>query len=345
MVSQSSNQYTAADLKLLTTLSLQSSAAIESTILYEKNLKEARAKEKAIRVLHEITSRFVPNEFIDFLGYKEITQVALGDSVEKEVTVLFSDIRGYTTLAESMSPVETFNFVNSFNGRMGPIIKRNRGFINQYLGDGIMAIFPIGPSDALRAAVEMHQELQLYNEIRLIKKRTPIKIGIGLHTGPLIMGIIGDDQRLDAATISDTVNTASRIESLTKFYGVNILMSEHSLAKIQSDQSENGSDKFHLRYLGKVQVKGKQNAIMIHECYDGDLPNIIQSKNKTLSQFDAALQNYHNKEFSNASKSLKAILDYNPTDKVASLYVDKITQFISEGINEEWSGVELMNIK
>ena len=135
-------QYVAADLKLLITLALQSSSAIESALLYEKNIREVNEREEAMRRVYEVTGKFVPYEFIGALGHRVITDVRLGDQVEKIVTVLFSDIRDYTTISEQMTPEENFNFVSSFNERMGPIIRSNHGFINQYLGDAIMAIFP-----------------------------------------------------------------------------------------------------------------------------------------------------------------------------------------------------------
>ena len=225
-------QYMAADLKLLTTLALQSSGAIESALLYEKNIKEAKDSEEAMRRVYEITGKFVPYEFIRSLGHEVITEVKLGDQVEKVVTVLFSDIREYTTLSEKMTPEENFSFVGSFNERMGPIIREHNGFINQYLGDAIMAIFPGNAADALAAAVDMQKEVQKFNTVRLSQNQSPIKIGIGMHTGPLIMGITGDKDRLDASTISNTVNTASRIESLTKHYKANIILSEASLEEI-----------------------------------------------------------------------------------------------------------------
>lgn len=337
--------FTAADLKLLSTLSIQSAAAIESAQLYEKNLREAKERENSIRILHEAASRFVPNEFIKSLGYNQITQVEVGDSVEKEVTVFFSDIRGYTSLSEKMTPAETFNLVNSFNNKMGPIILRNKGFINQYLGDGIMAIFPYSPTDAIKASVEMHQELQKYNLKREQKNRAPICIGIGLHTGPLIMGITGDFQRMDATTISDTVNTAARIESLTKYYGVNILLTESCLSKLDSNTKQDLENNFNLRYLGKVQVKGKKQAIKIHECYDGDLPNLVKFKNEYHHDFKLALENFHNKNFTSAATTLGQIVLKNPEDKTARLFFIKANQFMLDGAGENWTGVEMMSVK
>ncbi len=345
LVSKKGYQFTAADLKLLSTLSIQSAAAIESAQLYERNLKEAQKREKAIKVLHEAASRFVPNEFIKSLGYDQITEVTLGDCVEKKVTVFFSDIRGYTSLSENMSPAETFRFVNAFNNRMGPIISRNRGFINQYLGDGIMAIFPYCPSDAIKASIEMHKELQVYNIVRQQKNRQAIKIGIGLHTGPLIMGITGDKHRMDATTISDTVNTAARIESLTKYYGVNILMTESCLIELAANSKHDYFDEFLLRYLGKVQVKGKQQALKIHECFDGDLSESIYYKSQYQVDFKSALQNFHDQKFTYAVATLSQIVTKNPDDRTACLFFSKANQLMIQGADKNWTGVETMMVK
>src|SRR5205809_2277303 len=210
-------QYAASDLKFLTTLALQSSSAIESALLYEKNIKEAREREEAMRRVYEITAKFVPYEFIGSLGHSVITDVKLGDQVEKNVTVLFTDIRDYTSLSERMTPEQNFQFVSSYNERMGPIIRNHNGFINQYLGDAIMALFPESAERSLTAAIEMQQSIREFNAAHRARNLQAIKMGIGMHTGPLIMGITGDTNRLDATTISDAVNTASRIESLTKY--------------------------------------------------------------------------------------------------------------------------------
>ncbi len=166
LASKIPDSYSAANLKFLVTLALQSSAAIESALLYERNIREAKEREEALRKVYEITNKFVPHEFIGSLGREFITDIRLGDQVEKIVTVLFSDIRDYTTLAEQMSPEENFRFVSSFNVMMGPIIRRNRGLINQYLGDAIMAIFPGNATDALRAGIEMQEAVVAFNQER-----------------------------------------------------------------------------------------------------------------------------------------------------------------------------------
>lgn len=333
LAGNSGAQYAASDLKFLTTLALQSSSAIESALLYEKNIREALEREEAMRRIYEITAKFVPFEFIGSLGHKLITDVKLGDQVEKVVTVLFTDIRDYTSLSEQMTPEENFRFVNAYNGRMGPIIRKHHGFINQYLGDAIMALFPESAEDTLAAAIEMQQNIYEFNAVRKIKHLSPIKMGIGMHTGPLIMGITGDKDRLDATTISDAVNTASRIESLTKYYRVRILLSEITLQNIQHPAN------FHLRYLGKVQVKGKQSSIGIHECFSSDSEDQVYKKEKTLAAFNEGMYHYLNKSFENAVKAFESVTGINPEDHTTQFFLDNSIRYLQKGVPENWSGV------
>ncbi len=331
--------YSAADLKFLITLALQSSSAIESALLYEKNIREAKEREEAMRRIYEVTNKFVPHEFIRSLGRTVITDIQLGDQVEKIVTVLFSDIRDYTTLAEQMTPEENFRFVCSFNERIGPIIREHHGFINQYLGDAIMAIFPRNASDALGAAVQMQKAVDELNASHVLKTNIPIRIGVGMHTGPLIMGITGDHERLDATTIADTVNTASRLEGLTKHYKVNILLSESCVHHL-ADTKE-----FHLRHLGQVQLKGKQEATRIYECFNGVGENEIQKKLTALPIFKQGMDDYFNKLFSEASRKFFQVLEIDPEDRTAKIFLEKTGRHIDVGIPENWTGVEEMHSK
>jgi len=338
LASNDTTPYTAADLKLLTTLALQSSAAIESALLYEKNIREAKEREEAMRLVYEATGKFVPYEFIGALGHSLITDVRLGDQVKKIVTVLFSDIRGYTTLSEQMTPEENFRFVCSFNERMGPCIRRNKGFINQYLGDAIMAIFPGSASDALHAAIEMQIEVQQLNQSRLKGNQPPIYIGIGIHTGPLIMGITGDEHRMDATTISDTVNTASRLESLTKHYRASILLSDACLIQLEGEG-------FDLRYLGLVQLKGKQEPIHIYECFSGSPTEELNKKQQTLPFFDEGINHYLNSSFDTSIKAFETVAEMHPEDHTATFFLTSAKNYLQKGIPENWSGVVEMGMK
>ncbi|MCB0532942.1 MAG: response regulator [Lewinellaceae bacterium] len=304
----------------------------------EEFLARVRTQLDLLRIF-DVTARFVPNEFIRALGYERLTEVTLGDHTQREVTVLFSDIRSYTSLAENMTPEENFQFVNAYNGRMGPVIRKHNGFVNQYLGDGIMAIFPQAAEQALQAAIDMQTEIQAYNKNRRKKGQATIRVGMGLHSGPLIMGITGDEDRLDATTISDTVNTASRIESLTPYYAVNILLSEDSLQQIPQPE------RYRLRYLGIVQVKGRQQPVGIYECFDGDDASDIRLKLETLDQFNQAVAQFFSRNFQEASAGFQAVLARHPADTVTRLFLEKSDYFHQNGVSADWTGVEKMSGK
>ncbi|TGK28948.1 adenylate/guanylate cyclase domain-containing protein [Leptospira gomenensis] len=212
-----------------------------------------------LKATNKSYSRFVPLEFLKFLGKKNITEIELGDQTQKEMTILFSDIRSFTQLSEKMTPKDNFDFLNSYMGKMGPIIRKHGGFVDKYLGDGIMALFPDSPDNALEAAIEMKKELELHNETRLERRYEPIRIGIGIHTGVLMLGTIGEMERMDGTVISDAVNLASRIEGLTKEYQADILLSDDSYRKIRNRV------KYTFKELGKVSVKGKENSVGVYE--------------------------------------------------------------------------------
>lgn len=334
--SEEEEKYNAASLKLLTSLALQASSAIESSLLYEKNIRESREREETLRKVYEAASKFVPAQFIRALGSEVITDVHLGDQVEKMVTVLFTDIRNYTTLSEQMTPEETFRFINSFNERMGPVIRSHHGFINQYLGDSIMAIFPDQAEDALLAAVQMQNEVK---EINKQYAAAPIQIGIGMHTGLLIMGITGDQNRLDACTISDTVNTASRLESLTKHFKADILISDSCLRQIIH------KEEFYLRNLGQVQLKGKQKFIGVHECFNSNPPEMIQNKKETLKIFRLGVSDYEHREFSSAFQHFSEVVRLDPEDLTAAFFLNHTLQIMRSESKENRDGVLEMKEK
>lgn len=305
----------------------------------EERLVAERELNQELTQTNKAFGRFVPHEFIRSLGHASVLDVSLGDQVEKEVTIFFSDIRSYTSLSEQMNPKENFDFLNSFLGRMGPIIKDKGGFVNQFLGDGIMAIFMDIPDDALQAAIDMHMTLQAYNAERLQKNRLPVQIGIGLHNGPLMMGVIGDASRMDAGVVADSVNTASRMEGLTKHFGVNILLSEDVLNALFNPED------FHIRYLGKVIVKGKQIPLKVYECFNSDPEEIKRLKQLTLQPYTEGIEAYLNKDLTRAAQRFEEVLEILPNDPVSGNYLIKIQSLIAQGIPQEWSGVEIMQEK
>ncbi|MEG3844496.1 ATP-binding protein, partial [Microcoleus sp. herbarium14] len=166
--------------------------------------------------LNAAYGRFVPHDFLSLLEKPSIIEVKLGDNQERDMTVLFADIRSFTALSEQMTPPENFAFINTYLGRVSPAIRKNHGFIDKYIGDAVMALFPTFPEDGVRAAIDMQQEVNFFNEQREKNGLFPIKIGVGLHAGNLMLGTIGERERMESTVIADAVNLASRLEGLTK---------------------------------------------------------------------------------------------------------------------------------
>ena len=215
--------------------------------------------------------RFVPHDFLRFLGHESIVDVRLGDQIQKEMTVLFSDIRSFTTISEAMTPQENFNFINSYLSRVNPVIRAHQGFIDKYIGDAIMALFPESADDAVRAAVEMQKQVIIYNQDRQLSNHPPITIGIGLHAGTLMLGTIGEEERMESTVIADAVNLASRLEGLTKVYGAGILVSGSILERLGK------REKYMCRFVDRVTVKGKEAAVSVYMKF------MMQTQNKALN--------------------------------------------------------------
>lgn len=210
--------------------------------------------------INSIYSQFVPKEFLKSLGQENIADLRLGDQVQREMTILFVDIRAFTNLSENMTPQENFKFINSYLSQFTPIITRNNGFVDKFIGDAIMALYPEKPEDAIRTAIEMVDYVKIYNGYRAKCGYRPINIGVGIHTGNLILGIIGDSQRMQGTVISDSVNLAARIQDVTKLYKANVVISQETFVKLENPTE------FNFRFLGKVKVKGKAKSVSSSRC-------------------------------------------------------------------------------
>ncbi|MDX1959311.1 MAG: 7TM diverse intracellular signaling domain-containing protein [Leptospiraceae bacterium] len=303
-------------------------------MLREEKLQTQKKAIEEQKKLITSYARFVPEQLLTFLGKDIITKVSLGDSIQKEMTILFSDIRGFTTISEKLSPSENFGFINSYLEIMGPIIRKHNGFIDKYIGDGIMALFPISPVDSINASIEMLDELHNLNVKRKKKGFGLISIGIGIHTGSQMLGIIGEKERMEGTVISDVVNTASRLEGLTKIYSSALIVSEDVLKNIP-DKS-----KYQNRYLDTVKVKGKDKAVKIFEILNGVSSRIIELKLQTKNLFEEAVQLYYSKQFDASLKIMSHVLEMDPKDKAAKLYIDRCNFYIRNGLNQEIDGIE-----
>ena len=289
--------------------------------------------------LTEAYQRFVPKQLLTILNKDSILDVQLGDQVQKEMSILFSDIRSFTSLSESMSPEENFRFVNKYLSKMGPIVRDNHGYIDKYIGDSIMALFDRSPEDAVHTSVKMLNALRVYNKERIQEGNNPILIGIGVNTGKMMLGTLGESDRMEGSVISDAVNLAARLEGLTKLYKTPLLLSEETLLKI-------GDSIFDTRLIDKVAVKGKENPVMVYEVLNGEYTDLRDAKISTLPKFKKGFELYQNQQFKNALEFFKTCIEKVPEDGVAELYIERCEKLISSGWDTEtWDGINYMDAK
>ena len=270
--------------------------------------------------LNQSYSRFVPMEFVRILQKEKITEVALGDNIEIKVTIMVTDMHSFTTFSEKMSPSENFRFVNSYLDQVGPVIRSHYGFVMKFLGDGLMAVFPAKPEDAIHAAIKIQKNMIHYNEYRKKKNRQAVLTGIGIHTGVVRLGTVGEVERIQGDIISDAANLASRIEGLTREYGATILMSQDTKMEL-----EEYSD-FDMRTLDRVKVKGKNKETKVIEVLSSQIDPYATLKISSKSTFEDGFRAlYFDKKYLHAVDCFEAVLRENPNDSSAQVLMDRAT--------------------
>ncbi len=291
-------------------------------------IAEVAGKTGQLKEALESISRFVPREFLRCLSRKSVVDIALGDQILTDMAILFSDIRSFTTLSEKMTPQENFNFLNSYLKRMNPFIWENDGFIDKYIGDAIMALFPSGAGSALNAAIAMLAHIPEYNAQRATLGYEPIRIGIGIHAGSVMLGIIGHERFLQGTVISDAVNLASRLEALTKTYGVSLVVSNNVLFGLADP------NRYSYRFLDRVKVKGKGELVSVYEVYDGDPPDLVEQKNRTREVFQKGVFEYHAGNFAAARELFDSIGKLVKSDKPIDIYRQRCERSLKLGTLE-----------
>ena len=257
--------------------------------------------------------RFVPRETIRLLGFDDLTDVSLGDAAEQYLTVAFSDVRGFTATAERLTPKGVFEWLNRCYGVVGPEVRRNAGFIDKYIGDAVMALFPRSPADAVRAAVAMQRGLDALGDIRL---------GTGIHVGSTMLGTLGEAERFEATVLSDAVNVASRVEGASKFFGARVLVTGEVRAR---------SAGFHWRSLGAIRLKGRSAPVDLHELLDADPAAERDQKLALLTDFVEALESFRSGRLREAAARFRRITDENPNDGPAQAFLAHTTRLIDAG--------------
>ncbi len=262
--------------------------------------------------------RFIPVEFLEHLEIQDFFDLKLGDHVRKDMTIFFSDIRAFTELSEQLTPEESFAFINSYLSRVVPVINAHDGFIDKYMGDGIMALFAKngGADQAVESAVEMQAKMIEYNGHRANMNYRPISMGIGIHTGPLMLGVVGVSDRMEGTVISDAVNLSSRLQSIAKAFNIPLVISERTFMQLDDP------GRYKYRFIGKVRVKGKDAPVSVFEIFDGLPEELFERKMKSNTFFEQGMMAYYQKDYSQGVFYFKRALESVPDDGASRFYLE-----------------------
>ena len=329
----------------------------------EQSKRQIAAAWEANEYLSEKFHLFVPEQLLGRIAPKGIESIQLGNVTEEELTILFCDIRGFTAIAESQAARETFEWLNAFFTKMNDCITSHSGFIDKYLGDAIMAVFDKPNShamDAIQAVVAMQESLQEFNINRhKYNLEFPVNIGTGINTGIGMIGTLGSDRRMDSTVIGDVVNTASRLENLTKIYGCPIIISKSAIVHAREfingiSQNSNSkeslllkcdlevetpesiiatsgataakgdlpSNNYYYRWIDRVTPRGKQQAIEIYEIWAASSPD-SEAKQLTQALFDKGIQGWQSEKFVAALGYFQQLIEQNPADTIVSFYINR----------------------
>lgn len=299
------------------------------SVRFSRAFATIEAMSENLKRFNAAYSKFVPTEFLKFLQKDSILDIRLGDQIQAEMTILFSDIRSFSELSETMTPKENFDFLNGFLNMVGPLVRKNGGFIDKYLGDGVMALFPEKPEDALRTAMDIHRELALFNQDRVGQGREAIRVGIGVHTGMAMLGTVGEEERMDGTVISDAVNLAARLEGLSKMYGASTIVSKDTMYRMADPHA------FAYRFAGRVRVKGKKKAVPIFEVFEGDEPESRSRKEASREKFEEAVFLYQEVNLDEAQLRFEALQADHPDDQGVALFLRRIDKLRKRGVRSK----------
>jgi adenylate cyclase len=279
-------------------------------------------------------SRYMSKAVMDQL--LESGDAVLG-GVSREVTVLFSDIRGFTTLSERLGAQETVALLNEYFTDMVDIVFAHHGVLDKYMGDMIMAVFGSvlqnadDPDDAVTVGNSMMVGLRELNARLAARKREPIRIGVGISTGHVVAGNIGSPRRLEYTVIGNRVNIGHRLEDANKYYGTSVLICSQTYARLKARTA--------VREIDLIRVRGMETPIAIYEAIGHHTEESFPHREEALKAFNAGLSRYREREWESAAGCFRDALAANPKDGPSRIYLERCNIFRSAPPAPDWDGV------
>lgn len=273
------------------------------------NYKE---KDNAIKQTNLEAQKFIPKQFLKFLGKGSIAELELGNQVKKTATTLLCDLNSETAISHSLSLEENFNFINSYLNVISPLVRRYDGFVDKYLGDGLLAVFP-RPEAALECAISISRAIEVKN--KSYRDLPRVECEISIHTGEVIFGVVGEEERKSPTIISDVIDLSNKMEEINKFLSTKIIFSKATLNEVPS------KFKFSYRYLGSLALD--ETALALFESLDyyprEKREKLLRLKNK----FENAVRLYNDGNYEDSAEIFEQILREVPEDKPSYVYYNK----------------------
>ncbi len=298
----------------------QAAQAEKCTTIETKIKRQIETAWQINESLSEKFRLFVPEQLLCRIAPEGVESIQLGNAQETELSILFADIRDFTSIAEAQEARQTFVWLNGFFTQMSQAIAAQYGFIDKFLGDALLAVFDrpgYHAQDALTAGLMMRQSLQKFNAERdRYQLESPVNIGIGIHSGKALIGTLGASDRMDPTVIGDVVNTASRLENLTKIYGTSLIISETVVSQL------NDTDLFHLRWIERATLRGKQRPLDVYEVVN--LTPGMREPLKLLTQayFEQGIKAYQQQDWVQSLAYFQQAIAQDPSDQVVAYYME-----------------------
>ncbi len=284
------------------------------------------------RQLTNLFGKYVPPELVEEMS-KKMEDINL-DGEMREMSVLFSDVRNFTSISENLEPKELTDYINAFLTPITKVIHDNRGTIDKYMGDAVMAFWGAPLEDEQHALHALNSAIGIVERMKLLRKEFSEKqwpmiyVGVGINSGVMNVGNKGSRFRVDYTILGDAVNLGSRLEGLTKVYGVDIITSEYTRHHVAE---------FEYRELDRVRVKGKNKPVTIFEPL-GLIENVSESDRKLLRQFHIGIKRYRAQNWGAAEREIFSLSQLDPERKIYKIYLDRIRHFRENPPDKDWDG-------
>ena len=287
---------------------------------------EARLREtnESMAAMNQAFERFVPARFLEGLGAESVLDIELGRHIQLHGTVMFADLHGFTAISEAVGPSAIFAIINQYLSAVVPCIEDNGGVVIHYQGDGVIALFPGNTGQAIDAGIAMQRSLRELNLRQQDERVSDLKMSIGVHDGPVTLGVVGDASRWDASIISDAVNTAARIEAMTRKIGGDLLVSRSCL------EGSGRMESYSIREMGHHVIRGKAEPVELLEVLDALSSREQMNREVTSQLYQRGLTALQSEDMFAAISAFSTVLSQFPDDKASLFFLTEASDKLRE---------------